>query len=80
MCLKRRGRAESQRARALSFQRLWPPQHLRPQPYNHSHNHGIATLRILGKLGGRNRRMLKEPRQLTFEVSPNAYARHFIVC
>ncbi|KXS11669.1 hypothetical protein M427DRAFT_158085 [Gonapodya prolifera JEL478] len=32
--------------------------HLRPTPYNPSHSH--ATLRILGKLGGRNRRILKE--------------------
>ncbi|KAJ3340113.1 hypothetical protein HDU93_007338 [Gonapodya sp. JEL0774] len=33
--------------------------HLRPTPYNPSHSH--ATLRILGKLGGRNRRILKDP-------------------
>jgi transformation/transcription domain-associated protein len=32
--------------------------HLKPLPYNHSHAH--TTLRILGKLGGRNRRMLKD--------------------
>ena len=41
-------------------------QHLRPHPYNVSH--GVTTLRILGKLGGRNRRMMKEPRVLSFEV------------
>lgn len=35
---------------------LW--KHLNPLPYNQSHAH--ATLRILGKLGGRNRRIMKE--------------------
>lgn len=33
---------------------LW--QHLRPHPYSHYHSH--TTLRILGKLGGRNRKFL----------------------
>lgn len=33
---------------------LW--QHLKPHPYNHYHSH--TTLRILGKLGGRNRKFL----------------------
>ncbi|KAH8105847.1 hypothetical protein BXZ70DRAFT_396929 [Cristinia sonorae] len=34
--------------------------HLKPSPSNHSHPH--TTIRILGKLGGRNRRLLtKEP-------------------
>lgn len=41
---------------------LWS--HLKPLPYNQQHSH--AALRILGKLGGRNRRMLKKPPQLTF--------------
>lgn len=33
--------------------------HLRPLPYNLAHSH--AAVRILGKLGGRNRRYLKDP-------------------
>ena len=33
---------------------LW--QHLKPHPYSHYHSH--TTLRILGKLGGRNRKFL----------------------
>lgn len=36
--------------------------HLRPLPYNHQHSH--TTLRILGKLGGRNRRYLTPPGDL----------------
>lgn len=39
---------------------LW--KHLRPLPYNHQHSH--TTLRILGKLGGRNRAFLKPPSDL----------------
>ncbi|KAH3687065.1 hypothetical protein WICPIJ_001938 [Wickerhamomyces pijperi] len=34
---------------------LW--KHLKPLPYNHQHAH--TTFRILGKLGGRNRRFIK---------------------
>ncbi|MCJ1473515.1 hypothetical protein MMC13_002166 [Lambiella insularis] len=41
---------------------LWD--HLRPSPYNHFHSH--STLRILGKLGGRNRKFLDGPPALNF--------------
>ncbi|RUP49800.1 hypothetical protein BC936DRAFT_141434 [Jimgerdemannia flammicorona] len=41
---------------------LW--KHLQPLPYNPQHSH--AAMRILGKLGGRNRRMLKDPPRLTY--------------
>ncbi|KNC98645.1 histone acetyltransferase TRA1 [Spizellomyces punctatus DAOM BR117] len=33
--------------------------HLKPLPYNQTHSH--AAVRILGKLGGRNRRYVKDP-------------------
>jgi transformation/transcription domain-associated protein len=39
--------------------------HLRPHPYNHFHAH--TTMRILGKLGGRNRKFMTEAPELTFE-------------
>ncbi|KAL4805091.1 hypothetical protein BDV18DRAFT_24971 [Aspergillus unguis] len=39
--------------------------HLRPHPYNHFHAH--TTMRILGKLGGRNRKFMSHPPDLTFE-------------
>ncbi|KAL8736626.1 MAG: hypothetical protein Q9181_002303 [Wetmoreana brouardii] len=42
---------------------LWD--HLRPNPYSHYHAH--TTMRILGKLGGRNRKFLNCPPQLTFK-------------
>ncbi|KAL8839523.1 MAG: hypothetical protein Q9176_004384 [Flavoplaca citrina] len=42
---------------------LWD--HLRPNPYSHYHAH--TTMRILGKLGGRNRKFLSGPPQLTFK-------------
>ena len=42
---------------------LWD--HLRPNPYNHFHAH--TTMRILGKLGGRNRKFLNEPPELTYQ-------------
>ena len=41
---------------------LWD--HLRPNPYNHFHSH--STMRILGKLGGRNRKFLHGPPSLEF--------------
>ena len=41
---------------------LWD--HLRPSPYNHFHSH--STMRILGKLGGRNRKFLNGPPSLNF--------------
>ena len=42
---------------------LWD--HLQPAPYPHFHSH--TTMRILGKLGGRNRRFLNGPPSLTFQ-------------
>ena len=39
--------------------------HLRPNPYSHFHAH--TTMRILGKLGGRNRKFMTRPPQLTFQ-------------
>lgn len=41
---------------------LW--RHLKPEPYNRGHSHMAA--RILGKLGGYNRRLLKEPPVIDF--------------
>lgn len=41
---------------------LWD--HLRPNPYSHFHAH--TTMRILGKLGGRNRKFLNHPPELNF--------------
>lgn len=46
---------------------LW--KHLKPVPYNTAHSH--ATLRILGKLGGRNRRILLEAANLKFNDRPD---------
>ncbi|GAM83910.1 hypothetical protein ANO11243_019000 [Dothideomycetidae sp. 11243] len=42
---------------------LWD--HLKPAPYSHMHSH--TTLRILGKLGGRNRKFLTNPPQLEYK-------------
>ena len=42
---------------------LW--EHLRPAPYSHFHSH--TTMRILGKLGGRNRKFLNRPPLLTYK-------------
>jgi transformation/transcription domain-associated protein len=39
--------------------------HLRPNPYSHFHAH--TTMRILGKLGGRNRKFMTGAPQLTFQ-------------
>ncbi|KAF3348327.1 hypothetical protein VD0002_g7895 [Verticillium dahliae] len=39
--------------------------HLRPHPYSHFHAH--TTMRILGKLGGRNRKYITGPQPLSFE-------------
>ncbi|TAQ89061.1 hypothetical protein B7494_g2646 [Chlorociboria aeruginascens] len=39
--------------------------HLRPSPYSHFHSH--TTLRILGKLGGRNRKFMMGAPELTFQ-------------
>ena len=41
---------------------LW--QHLRPLPHSHQHSH--TTMRILGKLGGRNRSFLQRPSTLEY--------------
>ena len=42
---------------------LWD--HLKPTPYSHFHSH--TTMRILGKLGGRNRKFLNGPPELSFK-------------
>ena len=42
---------------------LW--EHLKPNPYSHFHAH--TTMRILGKLAGRNRKFLKGPPLVTFK-------------
>jgi transformation/transcription domain-associated protein len=48
--------------------------HLRPLPANHHHSH--TTIRILGKLGGRNRRLLdKEPVLHYFEQPESTVVR-----
>ncbi|KAL2760646.1 hypothetical protein ACRALDRAFT_1073586 [Sodiomyces alcalophilus JCM 7366] len=39
--------------------------HLRPHPYSHFHAH--TTMRILGKLGGRNRKYITGPQPLDFK-------------
>jgi transformation/transcription domain-associated protein len=39
--------------------------HLRPTPYSHFHSH--TTMRILGKLGGRNRKFMTGAPSLTFQ-------------
>lgn len=43
---------------------LWD--HLRPNPYSHFHAH--TTMRILGKLGGRNRKFLNHPPELSYKT------------
>lgn len=47
------------------MQALW--KHLKPSPYFHQHSH--TTFRILGKLGGRNRKFLKPPSNLEIETA-----------
>ena len=44
---------------------LWD--HLKPNPYSHFHSH--TTMRILGKLGGRNRKFLNHAPRLAFNES-----------
>jgi transformation/transcription domain-associated protein len=44
---------------------LW--KHLKPLPYHHQHSH--TTFRILGKLGGRNRRFIKPHQDLDVKDS-----------
>lgn len=48
---------------------LW--RHLRPLPYNQTHSH--TTMRILGKLGGRNRRILKDPPTLNVKSTLDSH-------
>ncbi|KAL9617627.1 MAG: hypothetical protein Q9160_007593 [Pyrenula sp. 1 TL-2023] len=43
---------------------LW--KHLQPAPYSHFHAH--TTMRILGKLGGRNRKFLNHPPTLDYKM------------
>ena len=45
------------------MQALW--NHLKPTPYSHFHSH--TTMRILGKLGGRNRKFLHGPPELIYQ-------------
>ena len=45
---------------------LW--KHLQPLPHNHQHSH--TTMRILGKMGGRNRRLLQQAPHLEYHASP----------
>ncbi|KAF2125520.1 hypothetical protein P153DRAFT_400327 [Dothidotthia symphoricarpi CBS 119687] len=42
---------------------LW--EHLKPNPYSHFHAH--TTMRILGKLGGRNRKFITGPPELEYK-------------
>ncbi|KAG8529873.1 uncharacterized protein KY384_005354 [Bacidia gigantensis] len=42
---------------------LWD--HLKPAPYSHFHSH--ITMRILGKLGGRNRKFMNRPPDLKYQ-------------
>lgn len=42
---------------------LWD--HLKPSPYSHFHAH--STMRILGKLGGRNRKFMSAPPELQYK-------------
>ncbi|PKI83589.1 transcription-associated protein 1 [Malassezia vespertilionis] len=44
---------------------LWT--HLKPLPHNYQHSH--TTMRILGKLGGRNRRFLQQPPRLAYHAT-----------
>lgn len=43
---------------------LWD--HLKPAPYSHFHAH--ITMRILGKLGGRNRKFMNKPPDLKYQT------------
>ncbi|KDN49215.1 hypothetical protein K437DRAFT_79486 [Tilletiaria anomala UBC 951] len=46
---------------------LW--KHLQPLPHNHQHSH--TTMRILGKMGGRNRKMLQAAPKLQYHSNPS---------
>jgi hypothetical protein len=45
--------------------------HLRPAPYPY----GLLTLRLLGKLGGKNRKVLREPIDICDPTSFKEYAQ-----
>lgn len=49
------------------MQALWS--HLKPLPHNHHHSH--SALRILGKMGGRNRRFVDDSQVFDFQPSTN---------
>lgn len=49
--------------------------HLRPAPYPY----GLLTLRLLGKLGGKNRRVLREPMDVCEPRKFEEAASHFLV-
>ncbi|QSL64955.1 hypothetical protein MERGE_002259 [Pneumocystis wakefieldiae] len=53
---------------------LW--EHLKPLPYSHQHSH--TTLRILGKLGGRNRKFIMGPKNLNYEWDLESHPRVLI--
>ncbi|KAG4306575.1 hypothetical protein PORY_000563 [Pneumocystis oryctolagi] len=53
---------------------LW--EHLKPLPYNHQHSH--TTLRILGKLGGRNRKFIMGPKNLNYKWDLESHPRILI--
>ncbi|KAG5438769.1 hypothetical protein PCANB_002489 [Pneumocystis canis] len=50
---------------------LW--EHLKPLPYSHQHSH--TTLRILGKLGGRNRKFIMGPKNLNYKWDLQSHPR-----
>ena len=54
---------------------LWS--HLRPLPHNHHHSH--SALRILGKLGGRNRKFLDQTKAMSPETSVGPYTPAFAI-
>ncbi|PWN24918.1 hypothetical protein BDZ90DRAFT_281903 [Jaminaea rosea] len=47
---------------------LW--EHLQPLPHPHAHSH--TTMRILGKMGGRNRRVLQQPPKIKWQSPKDA--------
>lgn len=55
---------------------LWA--HLQPLPHPHAHSH--TTMRILGKMGGRNRRVLQQPPAITWRPykEVGSFAVHFV--
>lgn len=54
---------------------LWS--HLKPAPYNHTHS--LTTMRILGKMGGRNRRVLHDQVPLSCNPGPKMSALHISI-